>query len=710
MHSNEFTPFACNNRFSSQMIGNKRLNDVDCYSGDSAISDMSGESGQSEVNKTKIAKSVAGASGGSNGLTETILAPPQVRLHDSLMSPTSQYYKKTEYRLPSTINKIGQHLKINDFDIIIDIRPYNNYSNSHIKNSINICIPSTLLKRKSLDLFNILNLVKVPNHYKTMLLERLEQKDNIRKMNILFYDNSSEESSISLNLYQTVMKFNQFQGLNLNYLEGGFQRYLEVNAREKEYHSDRSLSISSSPTVSTSFSDKSSSDFIEDFIEYPKSPTSPKTDKCFSGFKLPSSTNYKTKFINSIKKNSIFDNDSEALTPSYKLNQYNYKFKFPDIKIKELPAWLGFLSEPNDIIIKTMLKNFNKIEKLEKLRLDSLVSNRENGEHKLDKAHPHGHPNDPLNKQSLIPHQNLCSPSGLCPSCDSINYKIPKGIEYGFKNRYNNIWPYEHSRVKLENPDDDYFNANFIDCKQIISTNFSYIATQNPLKDTINDFWQIIKKENIKIIVSLDNSPLNYLKSTKNVSSIETLSSTASTVIRKINNDTYHFEFKTWPDFGVPQDFDTILNLIEFKNNIFYHTIKNLDYNKILVHCSAGCGRTGVFITIDSLIDHFKTKRQHFLSSKRDLIYKLVLHQRTQRISMVQNLDQYIVCYEILLHYLGKVESKLLFDVKYHKVPEIAEIKTAEIKTADINIGNDRITNDDYFAGFQKSGFEVKSS
>lgn len=599
----------------------------------------------------------------------TLAAQPLT--HDGLVSPT-KYYKRNECRLPSSVGKVDHIAKITDYDIIIDIRPYNNYSNSHIKSAINICIPSTLLKRNSLDLFNILNLVKIPNHYKTMLLERIGLQDETQKLNILFYDNSSKEAAISLNLYQTIMKFSQFPVLNLNYLEGGFHQYLEANMN---YQSDHCGSTSSSPLTATSVSSKSSNE-MEDFIEYPKSPASPKNDKCFSGFKLPSSTNFQTKFINSIKKNSIFDNES---VPKPK---YDYQFK--NTKVADLPAWLSFVNDPNDAIVGTLIKNFNKIEKLEKLRLDSLVSNRDDNENKKHFL-------------KLVTHQNVCSPSGLCPSCDSINYKIPKGIEYGFKNRYNNIWPYEHSRVKLQNPDDDYFNANFIDCRPIISTNYTYIATQNPLKDTICDFWQSVTNENIKIIVSLDNSPLDYLKCA-NVKSIEILSSTPSTIIRKVNNDIYHFEFRNWPDFGVPQDFDTILDLIEFKNKIFYNTINNLDHNKVLVHCSAGCGRTGVFITIDSLIDHFKTNRQHFLASNKDLVYKLIQHQRTQRISMVQNLDQYIVCYEILLYYLGKVESKLLFDISFHK-PEM-EVRTADIKP----------TNDDYFSGLPKSGLEVKSS
>ena len=115
-----------------------------------------------------------------------------------------------------------------------------------------------------------------------------------------------------------------------------------------------------------------------------------------------------------------------------------------------------------------------------------------------------------------------------------IEFNVPRGIEYGYKNRYKNIWPYDHSRVKLtaatNNNNNNSHNHNpphpplvllhhllmiilmgisliLIPSYQIIN---SLILHTKPLSSTISDFWNIINHENIQIIINLDYEPINY--------------------------------------------------------------------------------------------------------------------------------------------------------------------------------------------------------
>jgi protein-tyrosine phosphatase len=111
------------------------------------------------------------------------------------------------------------------------------------------------------------------------------------------------------------------------------------------------------------------------------------------------------------------------------------------------------------------------------------------------------------------------------------------------------------------------------------------------------------------------------------------------------------------------------LNLIEQCNKVIRSTSTSSfgdqeaepkGQRPILVHCSAGCGRTGTFCTVDSVLDMLKRQRmssadsnmEALQTSSLDLIVKTVEDFRTQRPSMVQNLSQFVLCYESVLEWL----------------------------------------------------------
>lgn len=133
--------------------------------------------------------------------------------------------------------------------------------------------------------------------------------------------------------------------------------------------------------------------------------------------------------------------------------------------------------------------------------------------------------------------------------------------------------------------------------------------------------------------------------------------------------DITQLQYPYWPDFGTTSQPAHLLNLIEQCNKVIRATSPSKFGNQdaepegqrpILVHCSAGCGRTGTFCTVDSVLDMLKRQRMKnpgsdigaLQNSSLDLIVKTVEDFRTQRPSMVQNLSQFVLCYESVLEWL----------------------------------------------------------
>ncbi len=165
--------------------------------------------------------------------------------------------------------------------------------------------------------------------------------------------------------------------------------------------------------------------------------------------------------------------------------------------------------------------------------------------------------------------------------------------------------------------------------------------------------------------------------------------------------------YSSWPDFGAPASPGQLLGLVELSNLMQRRTAaptqplrtedpeSDEESRPILVHCSAGCGRTGTFCTIDSVIDMLKRQRKEAKSGgvpmdsvtsagqghratdlhgkwisdqDLDLIEKTVEDFRGQRLSMVQSLKQYVLCYETVLEWIAQQHfgtSKLIREGQY---------------------------------------------
>ncbi|XP_053575144.1 tyrosine-protein phosphatase non-receptor type 12 [Bombina bombina] len=199
------------------------------------------------------------------------------------------------------------------------------------------------------------------------------------------------------------------------------------------------------------------------------------------------------------------------------------------------------------------------------------------------------------------------------------------------KNRYKDILPFDHSRVKLALKipphESDYINANFI--KGVYGPK-AYIATQGPLANTVIDFWRMIWEYNVVIIVmacrefemgrEAEQSRTDYF--------VRTLLLECQNESRRI----HQFHYINWPDHDVPSSFDSILDMINLMRDYQSH-----EDVPICIHCSAGCGRTGAICAIDYTWNLLKAGR---IPEDFD-VFKLIQEMRTQRHSAVQTKEQY---------------------------------------------------------------------
>ncbi|XP_013987527.2 receptor-type tyrosine-protein phosphatase alpha isoform X1 [Salmo salar] len=266
----------------------------------------------------------------------------------------------------------------------------------------------------------------------------------------------------------------------------------------------------------------------------------------------------------------------------------------------------------------------------------------------------------------------------VCPiqaSCDAASKEENKE-----KNRYVNILPYDHSRVHLSSlegvPDSDFINASFINGYQEKN---KFIAAQGPKEETVNDFWRMIWEQNTATIVMVTNLKERKEKSIQRQSlcvsqckcaqywpdqgcwtygnirvSVEDMMVLVDYTIRKFciqqvgdvggkkpQRLVTQFHFTSWPDFGVPF---TPIGMLKFLKKV--KTCNPQYSGPIVVHCSAGVGRTGTFIVIDAMLDMMNTER------KVD-VFGFVTRIRAQRCQMVQTDMQYVFIFQAMLeHYL----------------------------------------------------------
>ncbi|XP_072855882.2 receptor-type tyrosine-protein phosphatase O isoform X3 [Pogona vitticeps] len=249
------------------------------------------------------------------------------------------------------------------------------------------------------------------------------------------------------------------------------------------------------------------------------------------------------------------------------------------------------------------------------------------------------------------------------------------------KNRYTNILPYDFSRVRLvsmnEEEGSDYINANYIPG---YNSPQEYIATQGPLPETRNDFWKMVLQQKSQIIVMLTQCnekrrvkcdhywPFTEEPVTYGDITVEMLSEEEQSdwVLRNFRisyadevQDVMHFNYTAWPDHGVPPT-NAAESILQFVQMVRQQATRSK--GPIIIHCSAGVGRTGTFIALDRLLQHI---RDHEFVD----ILGLVSDMRSYRMSMVQTEEQFIFIHQcVQLMWLKKKQQFCISDVIYENV------------------------------------------
>uniref|UniRef100_A0A3Q1AXT3 Tyrosine-protein phosphatase non-receptor type 9 n=1 Tax=Amphiprion ocellaris TaxID=80972 RepID=A0A3Q1AXT3_AMPOC len=293
----------------------------------------------------------------------------------------------------------------------------------------------------------------------------------------------------------------------------------------------------------------------------------------------------------------------------------------------------------------------------------------------------------------LVEHVKRKKKKGIYQEYEEIRKEPPAGtFDYSkklsnqIKNRYSDVLCLDQSRVRLcqlcddEDETSDYINASFMDGYKRSN---AYIATQGPLPKTFGDFWRMVWEQMVLIIVMTTRVvergrvkcgqywPLEegrteqhgyFLVRNTHIQVFQDFKLSLLELYNTQRREVCHYLYVSWPDFGVPKSASAMLDFREHVLQRREAAVQNLGSSwrgspggpPVVVHCSAGIGRTGTFCTLDIC-----------LSRLEDIgtvdVCQTVRRMRTQRAFSIQTWDQYYFCYTAVIEYAqrnGKLTPK----------------------------------------------------
>ncbi|XP_062857904.1 tyrosine-protein phosphatase non-receptor type 14-like [Trichomycterus rosablanca] len=261
------------------------------------------------------------------------------------------------------------------------------------------------------------------------------------------------------------------------------------------------------------------------------------------------------------------------------------------------------------------------------------------------------------------------------PDCNLTTATLPENTE---RNRFRDVVPYEENRVELvpnKENNTGYINASQI--KMVIrGEEWHYIATQGPLPNTCHDFWQMVWEQGVNVIAmvtaeeeggrskshrywpklgSKHNSATHgkFKVTTKFRTDSGCYATTGLKVKHLMSGQertVWHLQYTDWPEHGCPEYVQGFLSYLEEIQSVRRHTNSMLDTSKnpnppVVIHCSAGVGRTGVVILTELMISCLE-------HNERVEVPVMLSQLRQQRMLMVQTITQYKFVYQVLIQFL----------------------------------------------------------
>ncbi|KAF3387057.1 Tyrosine-protein phosphatase 1 [Penicillium rolfsii] len=543
--------------------------------------------------------------------------------------------------------------------LLLDVRPYAHFSQSNITSSLNLCIPTTLLKRRSFDT------QKLENTFTSD-----DDKRNFARWRectmIIVYDSATTDAKDAVPLMHVISKFQaeNWEGEGL-ILQGGFKAFSSQFPQLVRRPQAQTAGLS------------------------PKKKRSPMSIDLNSvapvvgGCALPASSSAANPFFGNIRQNMDLMGGVGQIP-----------LKLPDglteTQRQELPLWLREASDVKDQG-HLVSEKFLDLEKKELERMQQAltyegdaastggatkkyrVAGIEKGtKNRYNDIYPFDH--------SRVRLEGI--PSG---GCDYVN---ANHIQAEFSNR---------RYIATQAPVPDTFNDFWrVVWEQDVRLLVSLTAEVERGQTKCHPYWKSGDYGPFKVkayserFINVDTKdrsidptakfPLGSSQSSQQASKSDESNENPVIIVRHFSlyhtafpfqplRDITQLQYPYWPDFGTTSQPAHLLNLIEQCNKVIRSTSPSNFGNQdaepkgqrpILVHCSAGCGRTGTFCTVDSVLDMLKRQRmktadpnmEGLQNPSLDLIVKTVEDFRTQRPSMVQNLGQFVLCYESVLEWL----------------------------------------------------------
>uniref|UniRef100_A0A2K6E3H2 Tyrosine-protein phosphatase non-receptor type 9 n=1 Tax=Macaca nemestrina TaxID=9545 RepID=A0A2K6E3H2_MACNE len=248
------------------------------------------------------------------------------------------------------------------------------------------------------------------------------------------------------------------------------------------------------------------------------------------------------------------------------------------------------------------------------------------------------------------------------------------------KNRYGDVPCLDQTRVKLTkrsgHTQTDYINASFMDGYKQKN---AYIGTQGPLENTYRDFWLMVWEQKVLVIVMTTrfeeggrrkcgqywplekDSRIRFGFLTVTNLGVENMNHYKKTTLEIHNTEerqkrqVTHFQFLSWPDYGVPSSAASLIDFLRVVRNQQSLAVSNMGARSkgqcseppIVVHCSAGIGRTGTFCSLDICLAQLEE-----LGTLN--VFQTVSRMRTQRAFSIQTPEQYYFCYKAILEFAEK--------------------------------------------------------